>query len=316
MVLGVGLWSASVFAQTEDTREALYRLEETLSMRVSEGQLAKKDVLPMMVVSAKPIYEKSTNWYPTAALSTLGKIFGLSNLRSCEACTAPRLYADDSRLEQNTGEVTVAEIIRLEESTFGKATSKTAVWLDETVTGVSVRIIDLGTSRIIYADNFDARLKEQAKSKKTASLTEELERRQRGDSLTHTFIDIGVLAYPAPHLGLSWVEQWGDTNANLTGFSFTLSDPVIGLGLEYFRIIPQAWNLMIGAKVLLSAPSAVASAITGESTRVIDPLVTGVVMARLPLFRSNYGVFVFFSTNLRVGIGLTLLNTLWSPLIP
>ena len=65
--------------------------------------------------------------------------------------------------------------------------------------------------------------------------------RQRGDSINHSMIDMGL--FPTPHLSLSWAEQWGESNRNLTGLSLSLFTPVLGIGANYYRVFPEMLNI-------------------------------------------------------------------------
>ncbi|WP_257450443.1 hypothetical protein [Archangium lipolyticum] len=309
------LLPAVALAQRDTSREALARVEETLTLRLEQGGIALKDVTPAIVVSVSPAFEESKAWYPTAALQSLVRVFGSASLRSCEACMASRLFVEEGRLEQFTTSLGTEEIIRLDENARGRAPSaRVAIWLDETLEGVSLRIIDLHNSRIVFVQNFDPGLTELARTRRNFTLTEELERRARGDSLTHTFLDVTM--YPGQHISLDWAEQWGDTNANLAGLSLSAYDPLIGVGGAYYRVIPSALNIMVGAKVLLSVPTAVASGISGGSVEVIDPLLTGVFVVRMPIASSNYGVTFTASTNGRIGFGISLMNITALPFLP
>jgi len=315
LALLAALLPTVALAQRDTSREALARVEETLTLRLEQGGIALKDVTPAIVVSVSPAFEESKAWYPTAALQTLVRVFGSAALRSCEACMASRLFVEEGRLEQFTTTLGTEEIIRLDENTRGKAPpARVAIWLDETLEGASLRIIDLHNSRIVFVQNFDPGLTALARTRRNFTLTEELERRARGDSLTHTFFDVTV--YPGQHVSLDIAEQWGDTNANLAGLSLSAYDPVVGVGGAYYRVIPNALNLMVGAKVLLSVPTAIASGISGQPTQVLDPLLTGVFMVRMPIASSNYGVTFSASTNGRVGIGLSLMNITALPFLP
>ncbi|MBK7861835.1 MAG: hypothetical protein IPJ65_25105 [Archangiaceae bacterium] len=308
---------ALAHAQRESTREALTRLEETLELRLEDGTgLHLKDLTPVIIVSVKPAYEETKAWYPTQALNTLVRIFGAASVRSCEACMGPRVYADDGYLEQATGDLTAAEITRLDQNARGKATpARAAVWLDENGEGISLKIVDLKNSRIVLAENFDMNLSDLARTRKNVSLARELDRRARGDGLTHIFVDFVI--FPGQHFSMEWDEQWGDSNCNLSGFVVSMFDPVLGFGASYFRIIPQALNLMVGAQVLVSFPNALLQLVpNGGGQMLFDNLFTGVLMARLPIASSNFGVVVSLSTNGRVGVGISLLNFTWLPFLP
>lgn len=302
-------------AQREASREALSRLDETLALRMEDGGLSVKELLPAMVVSVNPAFEETRTWYPTEAIATLVRVFGAAGLRACEACMAPRTYVQEGLVEQVTVNLGTPEITRLDEATRGKsAPARTAIWLDETADGVSLRIIDLRNSRILLAENFDASMTGQARTSRNLSLVRELDRRARGDSITHAFFDVTV--YPGQHISTDWVDQWGETNANLSGFSLSLFDPVLGVGGCYYRVIPSALNITVGGKLLMSLPTGLVRGISGENVDVLDPLLTGVFLVRVPIARSNYGITFSASTNGRVGVGFSLMNVSLLPFLP
>jgi hypothetical protein len=315
LTLLAALLPTVAFAQRDTTSEALSRMEETLTLRSEADGLWLKAMTPAIVVSAAPAFEETKAWYPTAALQSLARVFGASSLRACEACMAPRLFAERGRLEEVTNSLGAAEIIRLDESGRGTAApAKVAIWLDETVEGVSLRIIELRNSRIVLAENFDPGLTENARTRTNVAMARELERRARGDSITHALFDVTI--YPGQHISMDWVEQWGDTNANLSGVSLSLYDPVLGVGGAYYRVVPSALNISVGGKILMSVPTALVSGIAHQRTEVIDPLLTGVFVVRLPIGRSNYGMNFTASTNGNVGFGFSLLNTSLLPFLP
>jgi hypothetical protein len=302
-------------AQRDASREALSRLDETLTLRLEDGGLGVKDLVPAMVVSVNPAFEETRTWYPTEALATLVRVFGAAGLRACEACMAPRTYVQEGLVQQVSTNLETAEITRLDEANRGSsAPARTAIWLDETTDGVSLRIIDLQNSRILLAENFDAAMIGQARTRRNLSLIRELDRRARGDSITHVFFDVTV--YPGQHVSTDWMDQWGDTNANLSGFSLSLYDPVLGVGGAYYRVIPSAFNISVGAKVLMSLPTGIIRGITGDDIDLLDPLLTGVFMVRVPIARSNYGLTFSASTNGELGIGFSLMNFSLLPILP
>jgi hypothetical protein len=309
------LCAAPAAAQRANTREALSRAEETLSVRIEEGVLKRNEVTPAIVVSTSARYQESETWFATAALSSIQRALGAGSLRACEACMAPRVHVQQGRLEHNYVAPTMEEIARLDEQHRGRdPPAKAAIWLDETADGVSLRIIAMGTSRILYAENFDSRMREQERSAENFTVAQELERRQRGESLVHTFIDFGLL--PGQHVSGDWVEQFGEQNENLVGPTISLFDPFVGIGGAYYRVIPQAFGIAVGAKAIVSVPTALVSAAAGDTTNVIDPLLTGVAVVRIPIFDTNYGVLLTASTNGRFTAGISLLNISLLPVLP
>lgn len=268
-------------------------------------------------MSTRAAYENTIVWFPTEALATLVRALGAGSLRSCEMCMAPRVYVGDGRIEHDSSPPTLEEIARIDELHRGSGPpAKTAIWLDETQQGASLRIVELATSRVVYADNFTPRLREQARATLNTTRAAELERRMRGDSLVHTFFDAGLL--PGQHFSLDWVEQFGANNEYLAGITLSGTDPVGGVGASFYQVIPQAFGISVGAKLLVSLPTAIVAGVSnGESGDLIDPLLTGVGVARVPLFgSSNYGLYLSASTNGTFSAGVSLMNLTLLPVIP
>ncbi|MEN0064894.1 MAG: hypothetical protein AAGA48_22305 [Myxococcota bacterium] len=300
------------------TTEALDRLEEVLLERIEEGRLSREDMVPAIVVSTKPIYEESNGGFQTRALDLLSQTLGDRGLRVCEACMAPRTYAEDGNLVLQTGPIGLDEVQRLDDQNRGDAQpARTAIWVEETKRGVSVRIVDIATARVVFAQNIDPNFIEYRRTQKRYRMAAELERRARQDSLTQAFVDVGLL--PDQHVSLDWTDQWGKTNSNLTGITLTAWDPLVGLGVVHYkrlRLGGGRFNPLIGGKVVISLPSALSRVVDSGDFDLTDTLVNGVAVARIPLWRSNYGILATASTNGRVTIGVSLMNISLLPVIP
>ncbi len=313
VLIGAVVWqlllAGTAQAGPEATGDALERLEEVLELRIEEGVFSREDVTPAILVSAEPRYEVSETWFATRAIEVLGKAFGgTSGLRLCEACMAPRAWVEEGSLTYQTGPVGLDEIVRLDEQSRGDASpARTAVWLDEHRGGVSIRIVDLRTGGVVFAQNFDPNLVENANSARMASLSEELERRARGAPLTQTFADF--VLYPRQHIAIDVTDQWGKTNSSLSGVTISVLDPVIGLGAVHYQRV-KLFNILVGAKGIVSMPTAIARSFSDEigGGDIIDPLFTAVALTRVPFGRSNYGLVLSASTNGNFGVGISLMN--------
>jgi hypothetical protein len=304
--------TVAALASPDTTRDSLDRLEEVLELRIDDGTLASTDVLPAIVVSVAPYYEESQTWYSTRALEVLEKSFGTGGLRLCEACMAPRAFVGDGELVYQTGPVGLDEVVRLDDQARGSAQpAKTAIWLDEHRGGVSIRIVDLRNARLVFAQNVDPYLLENQNTHRMYTLSEELERRARGDSITQAFVDLSL--YPGQHVSVDWTDQWGKTNANLSGITFSALDPIAGIGAVHYRRLPPL-NLLVGGQVVISVPTALVRIFDGG--QVLDPLLTGVALARVPFGRSNFGAVASVSTNGTFGVGVSLLNISFVPVLP
>lgn len=315
VVLAGALVAPSAAAQRSTTEQALERMEESLALREQEGVFSRDQLAPIIIVSTEPAYDETRAWYPTAATAAVAHVFGAAALRVCEACMAPHLRMEDGAIIQNLGVITVADVVAIDDGARGDAPpAKTGIWLDEAALGVSLRIVDLRTSRVIYADNFDPSLSEQRRTELNVRSTRELERRARGDSITHVFLD--AVVYPGQHLSMDYTDQWGDDNRNLSGVSMSLFDPLLGIGGCYYRIIPEALNIAIGGQILISMPTALVEQLTQQQVDLVDPLATAALVVRLPIFDTNYALVGSASTNGRFGIGISLMNVSMLPVIP
>lgn len=280
---------------------------------MEDGRLRAADLQPAILVSARARDEADQSWYATRVVEVWTRSFGADGLRVCEACGAPRAAVEGGRLVYAAGPIGLDEVIRLDDLARGGAEpAKVAVWVDEHAGGVSVRVVDLRTSRVLYAQNVDPNLLEQTKTERNYALAEELERRARGDGLTQAFIDVGM--YPGQHLSLDWTDQWGKTNHQFSGVTLSVYDPVIGIGASHYTCIGFL-DILVGAKVILSVPTALVRGL-GQETDILDPLLTGVAVARVPFGHSNFGGLVAVSTNGQVGLGISLMNVSLLPVIP
>jgi len=314
LVIVLLLLPAASAAGPATTRAALDRLEEVLELRIDDGLISPDDVMPTLLVSALPRYEDSADWYVTGVIEVLERAFGSSGLRLCEACMVPRAFVEDGYMLYQTGPIGLDEVARLDEISRGDAEpARSAIWVDEHRGGISVRIIDLRTARVIFAQNIDPELVENANSQRIYTLSEELERRARGDSITQAFVDMAV--YPGQHISLDWTEHWGARNQLLSGFTVSLFDPIVGIGACHYRAI-DFFDIMVGGKVIISGPTVLVNNVGEDGGEIFDPLLTAVGVARVPFGQSNYGAVASFSTNGQFGIGISLLNISLLPVIP
>lgn len=320
MVLFAVLFAAPAFAQRDRTVQALDRMEETLQPMIDEGELAPQGIGPLLLVGATPAFEETRAWFPAASLQALGRVFGNGNLRVCEACMNPRVRAEDGRFEYNTV-LSMPEIARLDNELRGNgAPAKAAVWMEETPGGLSVRIIRIDNGGVLYAGNFDGAQAERTRTANIYNATLELGRRLRGESLTHLMIDVGML--PGQHFGFEVAEQFGPQNLNLVGLNITFVDPIAGIGVTYYRVIPLLWDLTIGVQGVLSLPVALGTILEQALDADIDlsfwpdRIVTGVLVARFPIPSTNFAILGTASTNLSFTVGLSLINVSFLPFLP
>jgi hypothetical protein len=290
------------------------RLGEVLALRVDEGQIQPQDLSPALLVQARALPGTDPAWFSTRAIEVLQGGLGLAELRLCEACLAPRADVGPGVLTWQAGAASLDELRALDAHGRGAAApARSAVWLEEVPTGVAIRVVDLDSGQVLFARNLDPGLVEHRNSRRLYTLSEELERRARGDGLTQLFADFAL--FPGQHVSLDWTDQWGATNSNLTGLSISAFDPVLGIGAAHYRRVPVADSLL-GGKLLLSIPTGAVKALGESADDALDPLVTVVGVVRVPLGRSNYGALLTASTNGEIGLGISLMNISLLPFLP
>ncbi|MCA9546617.1 MAG: hypothetical protein KC613_19565 [Myxococcales bacterium] len=301
-------------ADRELTREAFERLEEILELRSEDGLLDPAAVLPVVLVHAAPRYQASEGWFATRALTTLTRAFGAGSVRICEACMTVRTTVDGQRVVQQAGPISLDEVARLDDRYRGEAApARSAVWFDEIQGGVAVRLVDLRTGQVRFVQNVEPDLRSYRGTARSFRRAAELERRTRGDALTHSFFDAAL--YPGQHLSFEWSDQFGADNDHLAGAVFSLFDPVVGLGAAYHKIF-SFQHISVGAQVILSVPTAAANALSDTDIELIDPIVTAAGVVRWPFGSGNYGAVLVLSTNGQVGIGISFLNSSLIPVLP
>jgi hypothetical protein len=304
--------SSRGFCGWDNSQESLRRAEEILNLRLEQGYFKSAEVVPALVVSVAPAFEESRKSFQSSALSVLGQVFGAGSLRLCEACDVPQSFATGGKLESRVGTVSLEDLRQIDMASRGEAPpARSAIWLEETHEGVSLRILEIATGRVIYAENVTPLLVWSQRSRKNYDLTKDLERRDRGESLTHSFFDIGI--YPTPHLAIDWSEQWGMGNEHLSGITLSFFTPLLGIGPHYARVIPSMFNALLGGKLMLSAPTALVSAVAQRNTTVLDPLATLIAFVRVPIAGTSLGGFFYFASTGKVGIGVSSLQTSFLP---
>ncbi|MEM6732398.1 MAG: hypothetical protein AAF658_12640, partial [Myxococcota bacterium] len=192
-------------AQVDMSADALARVEESLVVLGENDPRALESLRPILVVSTRPFFEATRTWYPGEAMATLGRVFEPTALRVCEACQVPRTFVESGLLLQATGPLGLEELRALDARTRGdQSPAKTAVWLDETGTGVSYRFVSLEDGHVELAANVDPTMGEKVRTIGTVNLAKEAERRARGESLTHGVADFAL--FPRQHISLEVAE--------------------------------------------------------------------------------------------------------------
>lgn len=296
------------------TAAALDRLQEVLALRVHDGALDPAALRPALLVQIQARPGTDPAWFQTRGIEALQASLGPGELRLCAACLAPRAALGEAGLVWQAGPLGLDELRELDRLARGEGRpARSAIWLEEQAAGVSLRVVDLDTGELRFARNVDPLLAEHRRSQQVYTMAEELERRARGQGLTQLFVDAAFL--PGQHFSLDWTDQWGTTNANLTGLCISAFDPLLGLGAAHYRRVPLV-NTLLGGKLLVSVPTGVVKALGDNPDDGLDPLLTAVGVVRVPFGRSNYGALLTVSTNAELGLGISLMNVSLLPFLP
>jgi hypothetical protein len=316
--------TTTALAQRASTDGGLARAREAILEAQRDGGVPTDVVV--LLVSAKPAYVETRASFPAAAAAVLVDVFGSGRVRACEACMNPRVVEGTAGVRYDTGETTLADVLALDAATRGPApAARLGAWLDETPTGVALRLVDLADGSVLLSRHLEPGLDTVIRSARQVTVTEDIRRRLRGDSLTHVHWNLGL--YPGQHLSLELLDQFGPTRADLAGLSLTLLNPLLGVGGAYQRIFPEAWNLAVGGKVIVGIPGLVVEALNQQLdsdinlATIIGGPVTLMATAQLPIFDTNYAVFAFAGVHVpsflpSAGIGISLLNVHVLPILP
>jgi hypothetical protein len=311
-------------AQRATTDGALARAREAIS-DAQRDNVVPIDVV-VLLVSAQPAFEETRSSFPAAAAAVVVDVFGPRQVRLCNACMNPRVVQGEGGLRYDTGELALADLLAVDAAARGTApAARLGVWLDETPAGVALRIVDLGSGNLLLARHLEPGLATWKRSARHVSVTDDIRRRLRGDSLTHVHWNLGL--YPGQHVGLELLDQFGPERRDLAGLSLSVLNPVAGIGGAYHHVFPEALNVAVGAKVIVGIPGLVVEAVNDQAgtdanlTAFIGGPITAMTTAQLPIFDTNYAVFAFAGVHLprfspTVGVGVSLLNVHVLPILP
>jgi hypothetical protein len=93
--------TSTAHAQRESSVDALERMAEALEPAVNGGAL--DGVAPIILVGARPAFEETRSWFPTAAVVAFADAVGRGKLRACEACMQPRVQAEGGAFVYSSG---------------------------------------------------------------------------------------------------------------------------------------------------------------------------------------------------------------------
>ncbi|MCX6127111.1 MAG: hypothetical protein NTV34_20500 [Proteobacteria bacterium] len=273
------------------------RLESDVDLRQS--------VSPLLVTPPQHLWEESRSDFSSSSVAILKKVFSdQGQLIFCEECGSERLHiGKDHTISLSHGDMSQSELSAIANDPRFQG-AKAIAFLRETASGVELRIVRLDSAEIVIQHLADSRVNlDNAKAR--LGLTDEVERRKRGESLAYTFIDLGL--YPNPMIHVSFFEQWGSRNQHLTGVVFSLLNPNFAIGGSYRYMLPQLRRCTISGTIFYPLQNAVANSDGGSLSSFAFS--AGVQYA----FSSTFGLFAEGSTGGSISAGLSFFNPIFFP---
>ncbi|MCX6131646.1 MAG: hypothetical protein NTX25_21615 [Proteobacteria bacterium] len=176
---------------------------------------------------------------------------------------------------------------------------------------LSIRMVVLNSGELIFASTIDSKVEWSSRSMRNFTDSRLRERQVRGEAIIHRHIDLGLLPLGgAPHIGWSIMQQWGSSNQYLSGISISLSNPLLGIGVNWFKVFPRLNNSLIGFKVLGSIPELLTKSLSkgsGSSGLTGDQALTVLGMIKYPLFGQpeQFYLNAYVSSGGSIGFGLS-----------
>ncbi len=285
----------------------LRRMDQELRETIQDGGISRTELSPLIIASFKiDIPEVQRDAHLNSLIKNLKATLS-SEVIYCAPCEQTEVKQNKDELTYMIAAPTAAEIRDFDarRRVNGAGPARAVLFVSLSELGITYRFVDPGSSRVLIASTLSPDDDYNQRSLKSFTLREEWNRTARGEVLAHTFYDLG--AYPSPHIGVSWLEQWGQDNSYLTGFSMSLVNPLLGLGVAGFKAMPNMNNTLVGGKVLFGLPRLLQDSASKGENNASD--ITGnpielVGMIRYPIGRTSMGVIGYISTS-GIGVGFS-----------
>lgn len=279
------------------------RLRDDLASKVEDGKIYRHRITPLMVASFRAVPENreaQLNEFMALLRDSLG-----GPIIQCASCDSGQVTQSEAGVHYVLGAPTLAELRAFDlarTGAEGKA-AKAAVYAESAAGSLSYRIVDLESGEVLVAATISPEHDYESRSERFFTMRRQLNRQARGESIRQNFFDLGI--YPKPHLGYSWLEQWGANNQYLTGFAMSFAEPMLGVGVGSYRVLPSMGNMLVGGKILASLPQLLGNAAGGE-TASGDQTYTVVGMIRYPLSASTSSMGIaYITSNGALGLGVS-----------
>lgn len=325
--LWAGVWlsqlcSPGAFAQDESRAAAIRELKTYIANERQNGSL--QDASPVFVVVEPEDTDSETSFTQNIS-DALSDLFAADELRICLACSIPRTRFGENRVTHVSASASLPEIRRRDAQLRGSGrAARTAIYVQEIGREISLQVLSVAEGSVLVSEIFPRRKDTVAAGTERISARFAVQQKARGWTLTHWFND--VIVYPSPHIAIDVVDQIGEQRNHLLGVSTSLWNPLLGVGVSYHYVLPNAFNATIGGKLLLALPNLVLSGILPDNPAgaLLDPTFTPMLIARVPIPQTPFAVSAMASMAVdfgairapQVGIGISMMDLPPALLLP
>jgi len=303
MLVFVFLTCSKANAMLEETSGDLLVLEDALQNAVSGNGGMMPDLIPMLVATPVHLYTESKSDFAPAVWAIFKKLIpNPGDLIQCNNCNMQRMHLGKQHtISIESGELSLEDLLDLARDKRYQGV-KSVAFTKETPSGIELKILRLSDGAILFQYLADGRL-ELNRARPKLGLIKEYERRERGESLSYIFMDLGV--YPTGLFHVSFLEQWGSLNQHISGVTLSLVNPEIALGASYRYMLPFNRKMTASAQVFFPLASVFQK---GASSQALSAAVglQGAVS-------STFGVFFWLSSSGSLSIGFSLYNPILFP---
>ncbi len=307
LALSLLLSASSAFALLPQTQQDLRVFEDRLRYEIDRARERGDVILPVLVATPRAHWEESKTDFAAAVTDVLTRLFpNPGEMIACAECFDNRVFVSrDNRMVIQSGELTLADLARLREKP-GFNQAKSVFISRETPSGIEMRLIAIDDGRLLYTGLADA-TRDLSTAERPLRLARELERRERGESLSYFHFDLGL--YPQGLVQLKWLEQWGSRNQHLSGVALSAFNPTGAIGITYLYMWPRKKQITVGVTGYYGLSGVFDAGSTDLSKNIIGQLSVNYA------FSGAYGVFASCDTKGTASVGLSFQNPVFLPFL-
>ena len=295
--------SGKAQAMLEQTSADLMILEDVLEEAVSGDGSPLPDFIPMLIATPVHFYTESKTDFAPAVWSIFKKLIPNSgDLIQCSNCNMQRMHLGKQHtISIESGELSLEDLLDLARDKRYQGV-KSVAFTKETPSGVELKILRLSDGAILFQYLADGRL-ELNRARPKLGLIKEYERRERGESLSYIFMDIGV--YPVGLFHVSFLEQWGSLNQHISGVTLSLVNPELAIGASYRYMLPFNRKMTASAQLFFPLASVFQRSTATQTLSAAIGLQAAV--------SSTFGLFMGLSSTGSLSLGFSLYNPILFP---